>query len=98
MTSLDFASRAADFDGYVDLGWCFCLCFRLALLRRLAPGVWREQDRRDDTSDENELDAKKRFESVWLDSHLLLLARKGPTPRVIRAVDLPVTIGTAAID
>src|SRR5213080_5358975 len=94
MTSLDFTNRAADFDGRVDLVWCFCLWFRLVLLWRLAPGVRCEQERGDDTSDENELDAKNQFESVWLDSHLLLLARKGPTPGVIRAMDLPVAIGT----
>jgi len=81
MTSLDLTSRAADFDGYVDLGWCLCLWFRLALLLRLAPGVRRKQDRRDDPCDKNELDAKDRFESVWLDSHLLLLSAQGSYPQ-----------------
>ena len=98
MTSLDFTNRAADFDGRVDLVWCFCLWFRLVLLRRLAPGVRCEQERGDDPSDENELDAKNQFESVWLDSHVPLLARKGSTPGVIRAMYLPVAIGTAAIE
>ena len=98
MTSLDFTNRAADFDGCVDLVWCFCLWFGLVLLRRLAPNVRCGQERRDDTNDESERDAKNRFESLWLDSHLLLLARKGSTPRMIRAMDLPVAIGTAAID
>lgn len=36
--------------------------------------------------------------SVWLDLIFLLLARKGPTPRVIRAMDLGVAIDTTAID
>ena len=71
---------------------------RLVLLRRLAPGVRHEQERRDDPSDESELNAKNQFEALGLDSHLLLLARKGSTPRVIRAMDLPVAIGTTAID
>jgi hypothetical protein len=59
--------------------------------------VRRELERRDEASDENELDAKNQFESVSLDSHLLLLASKGSTPRVIRAMDLGMAIGTAAI-
>jgi len=33
-----------------------------------------------------------------LDSHVPLLARKGSTPGVIRAMYLPVAIGTAAIE
>lgn len=97
MISLDFTDLATDFDGCVNLGCCFCLWFRLVLLRGLAPGVSREQERRDDASGENDLDAKDRLESVWLDSHLFLLTRKGSTPRVIRAMDLGMAIGTAAI-
>ena len=98
MTSLDFTNRAADFDGCVDLASCLCLWFRLVLLRRLAPNVRGKQERRDYTGDESALDAKNRFEPLWLDFHLLLLAPKGSTSRVIRAMDLPVAIGTTAID
>src|SRR5215510_73349 len=35
--------------------------------------------------------------SGWI-LNVLLLARKRPTPRVIRAMDLPVAIGTTAIE
>ena len=48
-------------------------------------------------SGENESDAKNRFKSVCLESHLLLLACKGSTPRVIRAVDMGMAIDTPAI-
>jgi hypothetical protein len=94
VASLGRTKLAADFNCSLELG---CLWFRLVLLRRLSQNVRRKQEQGDDTSDENEPAAKNRFESVWPDSHLLLLASKSSTPRVIRAVHLIMAIDTAAI-
>jgi hypothetical protein len=71
MASLRFTKLSAEFRDCMDVEWCFCFWFRLILLRSLTGSMRGQHEHRDDTSGKTARDAKDRFETVSLHSHLL---------------------------